>query len=262
MPVLVHAAHRHVARSLALRLVVEGGQVRSTARDGVAALRAQGVFTAACDPDDEGRLEAALTQVHTLAVLLGGLGSPDVDAVRREGEAAARAAAGAEVQRVVLVTIAGADPGAADPLRRAHGDVAQAFAELPVPTVEVRTGLVETPATGDLLIGAGLPAEERLRTVAPVAVDDLVELLVHIDHARSRATEGHLVVAADGHVRRTLDEQLTLLGGGSSARRVGRRVPGPEARAALLATLDGPWWTDDAFVPDAWSLFDVPVAHG
>ena len=261
MPVLVHAAHRPVARSLALRLVVEGGQVRATARDGVAALRAQGVFTAACDPDDEGRLEAALTQVHTLVVLLGGLGAPDVDAIRREGEAAARAADGAGVARVILVTIAGADPAAADPLRRAHGAVAQAFAALPLPTVEVRTGLLATPATDDLLLGAGLPQEERQREVAPVTVDDLIELLVSIDHARSRAAGGHLVVAADGPVRRTLDEQLALASGGPTARRLGRRVPGPAARTALIAALEGPWWTDDPLVPDAWALFDVPVAR-
>jgi len=261
MPVLVHAAHRPVARALALRLVVEGGQVRATARDGVAALRAQGVFTASCDPDDEGRLEAALTRVHTLVVLLGGLGEPDADRIRHEGESAARAAAGAEVQRVVLVTLAGAHPEAADPLRRAHGRVAAAFAALPLPTIEVRTGLLGTPVTADLLLGAGLPEEERRRIVAQVAVDDLIELVVSIDQARSRATDGHLVVAADGPVRRTLEDQLALAADGAPARRLGRRVPTPGSRAALLATLAGPWWTDDPLVPDAWALFDVPVAR-
>ena len=94
MPVLVHAAHRTLGRALARRLLEEGGQVRATASDGVALLRAEGIFTAACDADDEGTLEAALTQVHTLVVLLGGLGRADADVVRQEGLAAARAAEG------------------------------------------------------------------------------------------------------------------------------------------------------------------------
>jgi len=267
MPVLVHAAHRPVAGALARRLLVEGGQVRATASSGISRLRAEGVFTAACDPDDEGTLEAALTQVHTLVVVLGGLGRPDVEGVRSEGLAAARAAGGAGVERAVVVTLAGSDPAASDALRRAHGEVADAFAELPLPSVEVRTGLVDTPATAGLLLGAGLPTEERARVVAPVATAALVELVVAIDRARGRAAAGHLVVAADGPVRRSIEQQLALAaaapGGdrGAQPRLVGRRVPSPAARDALLAALDGPWWTDDADVPDAWALFGVPAAH-
>jgi hypothetical protein len=264
MPVLVHAAHRAPARALARRLLEDGGQIRATATEGVALLRSEGIFTAACDPDDEGTLEAALTRVHTLVVLLGGLGSASVDGVLREGLAAARAAEGAGIERAVLVTLAGAGAGARDPLRRAHGEVAVAFAALPLPTIEVRTGLVDTPATTDLLLAAGLPPEDRSRIVSPVALHDLVELVVAIDHARSRASDGHLVVAADGAARRTIDEHLALAtaarqASGTAGRLTGRRVPSAGARDALLATLDGPWWTDDAVVPDAWTLFDVPV---
>lgn len=264
MPVLVHAAHRAPGRALARRLLENGGQVRSTANAGVGLLRAEGIFTASCDPDDEGTLEAALTRVHTLVVLLGGLGSASVEGVLSEGYAAARAAEGAEIQRAVLVTISGADERAVEPLRRAHGEVAAAFAALPFPSIEVRTGLVDTPVTTGLLLAAGLAAEDRERTVAPVPLTDLIELLVAVDNARSGAEEGHLVVAADGLVRRTLDEHLALIGAAGGAdngggRLTGRRVPTPAARDALLATLDGPWWTDDPIIPDAWTLFDVPV---
>ncbi len=266
MPVLVHAAHRPLARSLARRLLADGGQVRATSSSGVGLLRAEGIFTAACDPDDEGTLEAALTRVHTLVVLLGGLGQADVDGVLQEGIAASRAAEGAEVQRAILVTLAGADVDAGDALRRAHGTVAAAFAELPLPSIEVRVGLVDTPASAGLLTAAGLPAEVRARRVAPVAPEDLVELIVAIDHARSSATEGHVVVAADGPVRRTLEEQLALAadrsGSPGGGRLTGRRVPSADERAALLATLDGPWWTEDPLVPDAWTLFDAPVGGG
>lgn len=264
MPVLVHAAHRAPARALARRLLEDGGQIRATATEGVALLRSEGIFTASCDPDDEGTLEAALTRVHTLVVMLGGLGRASAEGVLREGLAAARAAEGAGIERAVLVTLAGAGASAADELRRAHCEVAAAFADLPLPSIEVRTGLVDTPATTDLLLAAGLPPEERARRVAPVPLADLIELVVAIDHARSRATDGHLVVAADGPVRRTIDEHLALAGAardasGTAGRLTGRRVPSSAARDALIATLDGPWWTEDPLVPDAWTLFDVPV---
>lgn len=266
MPVLVHAAHRRPARAVARRLLVDGGQIRATANAGVSALRAEGVFTASCDPDDEGTLEAALTRVHTLVVLLGGLGRADVDAVRREGLAAARAAEGAEVQRAVLVTLAGADRDAPDPLRRVHAEVADAFAALPLPSVEIRTGLVDTPAATDLLVAAGLPAEARARVIAPVPLEALAELVTAIDHARSDAAEGHLVLAADGPVHRSIEAHLadaTAAVGSAGVRLTGRRVPAPAARDALLATLEGPWWTDDPLVPDAWELFGLAdVARG
>lgn len=264
MPVLVHAAHRPPARALARRLLEVGGQVRATANDGVGLLRAEGIFTAACDPDDEGTLEAALTRVHTLVVLLGGLGRASTDALLREGHAAVRAAQGADVQRVVIVTLAGSDERADDGLRRAHGEVAAALAASPSPSIEVRTGLVDTAAATDLLLAAGLPDEHRARDVAPVRLADLIELLVAIDDARSRVSEGHLVVAADGAVRLSVGEHLERSSRrephAERTRLTGRRVPSSAARGALLETLEGPWWNDDTSVPDAWTLFGVPVA--
>jgi len=258
MPVLVHAAHRRPSRTIARRLLLDGGQIRATANDGVGSLRAEGIFTASCDPDDEGTLEAALTRVHTLVVLLGGLGQDDHAEVRNEGLIAARAAEGAGIERAILVTLAGSTHGAGDALRRVHAEVADAFAALPLPSIEVRTGLVDTPAATDLLLGAGLSAEERARTVAPVGLDALAELVTAIDHARSSAAEGHLVVAADGPKRCSIDAHLGERASAEGGRRLtGRRVPTPAAREALLAALDGPWWTDDPLIPDAWALFDV-----
>jgi len=260
MPVLVHAAHRPLGRALARRLKEEGGQVRATAAAGVALLRAEGVHTAACDPDDEGVLEAALTQVHTLVVLLGGLGVADVASIRVEGLAAARAAAGAGIGRAVLVTVAGADVAAADDLRRAHGEVARAFADLPLPSVELRTGLVDTPALRDLLVTAGLPETSRGRVVAPVSPTALIELIVAVDGARSSAAAGHLVLAADGPDRRPLDELLEASTAGG--RLTGRRVPSEVARQALIARLEGPWWSEDPQVPDGWALLGVAPQPG
>lgn len=250
MPVLVNAAHRPVARLLVARLLEEGGQVRALASDHVATLRAAGVFTAVGDPDDEGLLEAACTGVHTLVHLAGGLGG-DPDAVRAEGRAVAAAAEGAGVRRVLLVTMAGADAGAADPLRRAHAEVADAVATADVPSVEVRVGLVGTPTLRTLLHAAGPPPELRSRPVAPVAAADLVEVLVALDAARSRATDGHLVIVATGSDA-TLGDVLGEAGG-----RRGARLPSAAEREALLATLAGPWTEDDAAVPSAWDLLGL-----
>jgi len=256
VPVLVHAAHRPLAQRLAVRLLAEGGQVRATAATGVAALRASGVFTANCDPDDEGTLEAALTNVHTLVVLLGGIGTDDVAAVRAEGLAAARAAEGADIARAVLVTLSGTSPSAADPLRRVHAEVAAAFAELPLPTVEVRTGLVDTPALRALLRTAGLAAAERELELALVDADALLQLIVAIDAARSRASEGHLVLAAQGAHRVRLD----ALVGGEGASRAGMRLPAEVARSLLMQVLNGPWHDDDPTILDAWPLFGVAAS--
>lgn len=250
MPVLVNAAHRPLARLLVARLLEEGGQVRALARSGVAGLRAAGVFTAVGDPDDEGLLEAACTGVHTLVHLAGGLGG-DPDAVRAEGRAVAAAAEGAGVRRVLLVTMAGAAADATDPLRRAHAEVAAAVAAADVPSVEVRVGLVDTPVVRALVQAAGPPPELRAHRLATVAAADLVEVLVALDAARSRATDGHLVIAATGPATTVAD-----LMDGSGGRR-GARLPSPAVRAALMETLAGPWTEQDPAVPSAWDLLDV-----
>ena len=255
MPVLVNAAHRPVARLLLARLLEEGGQVRALASAGVSELRAAGVFTAVGDPDDEGLLEAACTGVHTLVHLSGGLGG-DPAAVRAEGLAVAAAAEGAGVRRVLLVTMVGADPASPDPLRRAHAEVAAAVAAADVPSVEVRVGLVDTAPVRALLAAVGPPAELRERPVAPVTARDLVEVLVALDAARSRATDGHLVVAARGRAA-TLGDLLADGGG-----RRGARLPAPAVRDALLTTLAGPWVEVGPAVPSAHDLLGVATDGG
>jgi uncharacterized protein YbjT (DUF2867 family) len=260
VPVLVHAAHRPLARRLVHRLLAEGGQVRAVAARDVVSLRAAGAFVASADPDDEGTLEAALTGVHTLIVLLGGLDATDPSRVEAEGLVAARAAAGASVERLVLVTIAGNGRTAPDALRRSHAVVAEAVAALPLPSVELRVGLVDTAATRDVLLAAGLPSELRATPVAPVRPDDLLDLIVAVDDARSTAREGHLVLAADGPRRTSIATYLAAVAAPEGAGLTGRRLPSAAQREALCATLDGPWWNEDPAVPDAWRLLDVTPA--
>lgn len=260
MPVLVAAAHRPLPRRLVVRLLDEGGQVRAVASDDVGALRALGVHVAHATPDDEGRFEAACTQVHTVVHLAGGLGGARPDAVVAEAGVVVRAASRAQVRRLVVVTMLGADAASPDPLRRAHAAVEAEVTAADVPAVVVRTGPVATAALAARLAAAGLDARVRDLPVPAVRPDDLVELVVALDRARSEAPRGTLVVAAPGPRDVPLGD-LAAAGG----TRVGARLPSPAERAALLACLAGPWHEDDPAVPDAWALMGVaprPVAGG
>ena len=213
------------------------------------------MFTAVGDPDDEGLIEAACTGVHTVVHLAGGLGG-DPAAVLAEGRAVAAAAEGAGVRRVLLVVLAGAGDGAADALRRAHAEVAAGVAAADVPSVEVRVGLVPTPAATGAIRAAGVPVELRGTDVAPVPVADLVEVLVALDAARSRATDGHLVLRADGP---EVPLEDVLAAGDPTTGRRGARLPSEAARSALLATLGGPWRDADPDLPSAWDLLGLPA---
>lgn len=255
MPVLVVAAGRTLAGRLALRLLDEGGQVRAVTRTRVGALRAAGVHVAVADPDDVGRIEAAATQVHTVVHLVGGLDDgADAAAAERvvaESSAVVRAAEGAQVRRLVLVTMAGTAPEAADVLRRAHAQVEAAAQTAAPPSIVVRAPLVDTPALRARLRVLGPEGELAAHDVPVLAPDELVELVVALDRARSTATSGHLVLAASSVRRTTLG---ALAAGGT---RVGARVASPAARTALRAALTGPWHEPDPSVPDAWELVGV-----
>lgn len=255
MPVLVVAAGRTLAGRLALRLLDEGGQVRAVTRTRVGELRAAGVHVAVADPDDVGRIEAAATQVHTVVHLVGGLDA-DADAaaaerVVAESSAVVRAAEGAEVRRLVLVTMAGAAPEAADVLRRAHARAEAAAEAAAPPSIVVRAPLVDTPALRARLRVLGPEADLAAHAVPVLAPDDLVELVVALDRARSTAASGHLVLAATAARTMTLGE---LAAGGT---RVGSRLASPAARTALMAALTGPWQEPDPTVPDAWRLLGI-----
>ncbi|MFO7899996.1 MAG: hypothetical protein R6V58_13165 [Planctomycetota bacterium] len=266
MPVLVTAAEHPLARRIAARLLEEGGEVRVTADGDVTSLRAAGAFVATATADDEGRLEAALAQVHTLVHVGGGLGTSEPERLVADAEVAARAAAGAGVRRVISLSLPGASPRAADPLRRAKGQVEEVFAALPCPSIVLRVGLVDTPLLRDALLTAGLAPELMGTVVRPVRAADLLELIVAFDRARSSRSEGHLVVAADGPVAMSLVgflDRVTSSGADRRPSRVGRRLPDEAATARLAAVLAGPWSQDEPYLLDGWDFAGLrPGAPG
>lgn len=256
MPVLVTSAQRSLPRRIARRLLDEGGEVRAYAHGEVTSLRAAGAMVASGEVDDEGRLEAAMEQVHTVVHVGGGLLSRDLDALERDADVVATAAANAGARRVIVLSLPGADPDADEPLRRAKGRIEARFAEAAPPSVALRVSWVDTAAATDAVLAGGLLAEAEDVEVAPVRVEDLLELVVAFDRARSRAAEGHLVVAADGPDRLTLADHLRRRDP-DHRRLTGRRLPDPDTLALLRSALAGPWTTHDPVLVDGWAFADV-----
>ncbi len=260
MPVLVTAAHRTIARRIALRLLQEGGEVRVYSDGDTSLLRAAGAYVATGTPDDEGRLEAALEQVHTLVHVGGGL-AVDADRLVRDATVVARAASGAGVRRIVLLSLPGAAADADDPLRRAMAEVEAVLANVSCPTVVLRIGLVDTPALRDLLATAGLDRQALSVPIAPIRAEDLVEVVAAFDRARSRATTGHLVARAEGPRVVSVARYLEAVGvGRPGGGLVGRRLASASGSAALGHALAGPWIDPDPTLVDAWSFAGVTPA--
>jgi hypothetical protein len=260
MPVLVTAADRPLARRLVHRLLEEGGEVRAYG-DGVgAAVRAAGAFVAEGTPDDIGRLEAAMIDVHTVVHLAGDVLARDAAELVATAEVVVRAATSAQVRRLIVTSLPGAAADAVDPLRRAAHEVEVAAATAGPPSIVLRHSLLDTPALRDALSTVGLTDDERARVVAPVRVEDLLELVVAFDRARSQAPVGHLVVAADGPERSTVARYLERVGVGRAGTGglVGRRLLGddevPLLRPALAA---GPWWSEGPAVLDGWGFAGI-----
>jgi len=256
VPVLVTAGHQPLARRFAIRLLEEGGEVRVASNGDVSALRAAGAFVATADGDDEGRLEAALAQVHTVVHVGGGIATAAPERIASNARTLARAAAGAEVKRIVMLSLPGATPQADDPLRRAKAAAEDVIAEVACQTIVVRVGLVDTPALRDALLTAGLGSELLAREVRPVRMADLLELVVAFDRARAHTQSGHLVVAADGPIPMSVAGYLDRVVGqdAGTVSRIGRRLPDAATVDRLTATLLGPWSNDEPHLIDGWAF--------
>lgn len=261
MPVLVAAADLPLGHRIVQRLLADGGEVRAYASADIdlGALRAAGAFVAVGDPDDEGRLEAAMADVHTVVHVEDVLLAADPDALATGLGTLAAAAANAGVRRVIVASLPGAGRDAGDELRRALGRAESALAAAPVPSVVIRPSLVDTVELRDALAATPLADTVRSRMVAPVRPQDLVELVAAFDAMRSRAAEGHAVFAADGAERLTLDSYLEAVGAGDG-RLVGRRYPRPAAHPQLVPALEGEWLAGEDGVPDAWGFADLRPA--
>lgn len=258
MPVLVTGAHRPLARTIATELLERGGEVRAHGSGDLGSLRAAGAIAAVGDGDDEGHLDASLADVHTAVHVGRGVLAPAPEVLIAEALTLARAAENAGVRRIVALGVPGADRRAADPLRAAAGEVEAILAGCSVPTVVLRTSVVDTPAIRDALATAGLSPQEREREVAPVRTDDVAALVGVFDDLRGTSASGHAVLLADGPTSTTIDGWFDRVGvarpGAGSL--VGRRALDPARVPMLLPSLQGPWTSraDRGTYPDAWTF--------
>jgi uncharacterized protein YbjT (DUF2867 family) len=258
MPVLVTSAHTELGQRVVAEVVATGGQVRAYCSGpvDVGALRAAGVIVASGDALDEGHLEAAMEQVHTVVHLGPGLLAPDAASIVDEAAVVVTAAIGAGVRRLLTVSAPAADRDGDEPYRRALGEVEALLRDAPVPSVVVRASLLDDAALRDALAAVRPTSDVLANRVAPLGVAEVAAALVFLDDLRSSAHEGHVVLGLAGSETVTLATFLDRVGigaPGAVGRLIGRVWRGPDSAPMLERALAGPW-LPDAALPDLRAL--------
>lgn len=216
VPVLVTGVEAAVGRAAARSLLATGGQVRVWVDDDgpdpdeqAAQWRARGCKVARGTLDDEGRLESAMEQVHTVVHLAGGLLAPPDELL--DGVASVvSAAVGAGVPRVVWSSALGAGDDAGSTWLQACADAEALLADAPLESVVLRCALAygaDDPLTQTIAAGAGAA---RDASHAPLWAGDVGDAVRAADADRAPAGELHVVVSLAG------PDVVTL--GGLSAR--------------------------------------------
>lgn len=190
VPVLITGAETAEGRATARRLMRSGGEVRvfvdveapaSTADE----FRAAGCKVARGTLDDEGHLETAAEQVHTVVHLAGGP-MTDPGAVVDDAATVLSAAIGAGCRRLVWASHVGAEDPRDNPYLLACAETEALFADAPLETVVIRRSLTYGPGdrlTALLAAGATPPAAQE-STHQPLYVDDLALVIAESDRVR------------------------------------------------------------------------------
>ncbi len=257
MPVLVTGPGSTLGIEVARVLAATGGEVRAfcDAKDFVQPLRRLGVFCAVGSLLDEGHLESAMEQVHTVVHLAVGPLAVGAEMVVDEAATVVAAAVGAGVRRIVCLSV----PAAAldgDPLRRAAAEVELLLSEAPAGTTAVRASLVNTPELRAALARTPLRREALDCLVAPVRPVDVAEVIGWLDDRRD-LQGGHDVLAADGPVvvsLRTFLRELAITPLSVVGRLAGRLRPGT---APLLDEAFATPWTTGAETDSAWAVSGI-----
>jgi len=209
MPVLVTGAEQAVGRVAVERLARAGGEVRvfldleRPLPADPALFQALGCKVARGALDDEGHVETALEQVHTVLHLAA---SPLDDPGRLLDSAATvlSAAIGAGCRRVVWLSHLGVDAADGNPWLAACAEVEELLAEAPLESVVFRRALTYGPGddlTAALASGAagGLGRDGHAKH-APLFAADLAGAVLAADRYRVPAgpEDLHLVVPIAG----------------------------------------------------------------
>lgn len=190
MPVLVTGAEAGLGRLTARALLGAGGEVRVyldsevVGDDEAAAFRAMGCKTAIGEIDDEGRLEAALEQVHTVVHCWGGPLTPPEEEL--DGVAGVLSAAlGAGCRRIIWPSHLGADGPGDVAYLQACADAEELLADSTLESIVVRRALTYGPddeLTRRLAADGGRSVRQDALQ-APLLADDLANLIVRADLA-------------------------------------------------------------------------------
>jgi uncharacterized protein YbjT (DUF2867 family) len=221
MPVLVTGAERATGMAALRALLRAGGEVRAyldplRAPDGtVDRLRALGVKTARGTLDDEGFLETALEQVHTVVHAAADVLVPP-EAVLDDAASVLSAAVSAGVRRAVVLSHLGVDRAAGNAWLEALAEVEDLCVDSPVDTVVLRRALtygIDDELTA-ALVRSGAAGATPDATHAPLYLTDLAAAVVAADD-RDRADGAlpHLVVPLGGPDLTSLGELVAVLGG-------------------------------------------------
>jgi uncharacterized protein YbjT (DUF2867 family) len=266
MPVLVTVAASALGRDLIRRIAGVGGQVRAFCdpADPVAELRHAGAICAVGSLLDEGHLETAMEQVHTVVHLGVGPLAGDPGLMVEEAATVLTAAVGAGVRRLIVASVTASAHDAADAVRRGAAEVEEMARSFPAPTVIVRSSFVDTGPLRAAVARTPLGSDILAAPVAPVTASEVGGLLFAIDEARDEPDRGAaVVVAADGALRLPLGEHLRACGV-TPMSVLGRAVERFRALGAggLLADyLAGPL-VADLDVPSGWDAFAVSRRGG
>jgi uncharacterized protein YbjT (DUF2867 family) len=189
VPVLITGAETAEGRAAARRFRSAAGEVRVfvDAADEAAAeaLRAAGCKVARGTLEDEGHLETAAEQVHTVVHLAGGPMTEPADVVD-DAATVLSAAIGAGCRRLIWASHVGADDPRGNAYLEACADVEEMLAEAPLETIVVRRSLTYGPGDPltEALANGSLPPAAKESTHQPLYVDDLALVVAEADRVR------------------------------------------------------------------------------
>jgi uncharacterized protein YbjT (DUF2867 family) len=220
MPVLLTGAEHALGRAAVDALRRGGGELRvyvdplAAPAGTVERFRSLGCKTARGTLDDEGFLETALEQVHTVVHAAADVAT-DPDDVLDDAASVLSAAVSAGVRRLVLVSHVGVEAPGGNAWLEALEEAEELCADSPVDTVVIRRTLTYGPEdrlTGVLVEGTAGADPDAMH--APIFLADLAAAVVAAD-ARERAdgTFPHLVVPLAGPDMTSLGELVASLGG-------------------------------------------------
>lgn len=254
MPVLVTRGGSSLGRLIVGSVAATGGQVRAFCSPDapIGEVRRLGAIVASGSLLDEGHLETAMEQVHTVVHLGVDPLTPSAELVVEQAATVLSAAVGAGIRRLLVLSIAGASSDAGDPLRRVAAEVELLARESPFPATAVRSSLIDSDEVRHAVARVPLDGATLENPVAPVQPPDLAALFAWLDEQRSLDVAFE-VLSADGPAVLPLREHLRGVGitpMSTVGRMVERLRPGGSG-SVLTETLSGPWVSGGG-IADGW----------